>query len=187
MKILAIVGSLRKESYNLQLAQAAQALMKKKYPDVDLEILDWHDVPLLNQDDEFPPPASVKRVRKSVEEADGIWLFSPEYNHFFPGTVKNLIDWLSRAPAENEPPVLRGKPLAMAGASIAMGGTSHAQDYYASLFSFLQVNIMHAPRLTIPNVASQAIDGYLELNESAPYLERQVDAFVAFIKKNKPE
>ena len=26
----------------------------------------------------------------------GVWLFTPEYNYSIPGTVKNMLDWLSR-------------------------------------------------------------------------------------------
>lgn len=38
----------------------------------------------------------MKKVRDMVKAADGTWLFTPEYNYSIPGTVKNLLDWLSR-------------------------------------------------------------------------------------------
>lgn len=44
MKILAIVGSLRKGSYNRQLALYAKEILGDK---VEFEILDYNDVPLL--------------------------------------------------------------------------------------------------------------------------------------------
>lgn len=185
MDILAIVGSLRKESYNLQLAQSAQKYLKDAHPDIHFEILDWKDVPLFNQDHENPAPKSVTRVRERVQKCDGIWLFSPEYNHSIPGTMKNLFDWLSRPADSSGIRVLHNKPISLAGISIAMTGTSHAQDHYASLFSLLQLDMMNAPRLTIPHAADQALDGFLELNESMPYLERQADAFVDFIERRQ--
>jgi len=89
IKIIAIVGSLRKESFNLQLAMAAKRALGTR---ADLEILDYSDVPYMNQDIEFPAPEPVKRVRDKIKAADGIWFFTPEYNHFFPGVLKNLID-----------------------------------------------------------------------------------------------
>ncbi len=63
IKILAIVGSLRKESYNRQLALAAKDILIDR---VDFEMLDYHDIPLMNQDIEYPAPDAVKRVREKV-------------------------------------------------------------------------------------------------------------------------
>ena len=139
---------------------------------------------MMNQDIEFPAPKAVKRVREEVKSSDGIWFFTPEYNHFFPGVLKNLIDWLSRPVSDKEPQVLAGKPAAISGITPAMTGTCLAQDHLVTLISFLNMNVMNAPRLTIPN-AMQYLDrdGKLALKESYPYLERQANAFLDFIKK----
>ena len=80
IKIVAVVGSLRKESYNRQLALAAKELIGDR---ADFELLEYQDVPLMNQDIEHPAPEAVIRVRDAVKSADGIWFFTPEYNHFF--------------------------------------------------------------------------------------------------------
>lgn len=93
-KILFIVGSLRKGSFNHQFAQEAENLLKDK---AEVSYLDYSHVPLMNQDIESPAPAAVAETRKQVLEADAIWLFSPVYNQTIPGVVKNLLDWLSRA------------------------------------------------------------------------------------------
>ena len=90
-KVLLIVGSLRKESFNLQLAKLAEEMLKDK---VQVSILYYADLPFMNQDIEFPTPESVVRVRQEVLAADGIWIFSPEYNYQIPGVLKNLLDWL---------------------------------------------------------------------------------------------
>ena len=103
IKILAIVGSLREKSFNRQLAYAAKELIGER---ADFKLLEYQDVPLMNQDIEYPAPEAVKRVRDEVRSADGIWFFTPEYNHFFPGVLKNLIDWLSRPISREEPQVL---------------------------------------------------------------------------------
>lgn len=181
IKILAIVGSLRKASYNLQLAQIAKELVGDR---AEFEILDYTDVPFFNEDIEFPTPDSVKRVREKVKEADGIWFFTPEYNHYFPGVLKNLTDWLSRQVSETEPPVLLGKPAAYSGASPSSNGTSLAQDHLVTMLSFINMDLMNAPRLIIPSVYNQADEnGKLELKDSKKYLEKQIDAFIEFVQK----
>jgi chromate reductase len=181
IKILAIVGSLRKESYNRQLALTAKEILGDR---VDFSLLKYEDIPLMNEDIEFPPPESVKRVREEVKSADGIWFFTPEYNHFFPGVLKNLIDWLSRPISGKEPQVLAEKPAAISGVSPGMAGTSLAQDHLVTLISFLNMDVMNAPRLTIPYVMKQLDgDGKLKLKESYSFLEKQANAFVNFVKK----
>lgn len=183
MNILAIAGSLRQGSYNRQLAMAAAEVMHTRHPNVAFNLLDWDDVPLLNQDIEHPAPDAVTRVRASVRQADGLWLFSPEYNHTIPGPFKNLIDWLSRPASATEGQVLAGKPVALSGASIGMGGTAHAQDGLVMVLGFLDARVMNKPRLVIPHVGTQAEGGILKLTSSQAYLEEQADAFVRFVEQ----
>ena len=85
VKIVAVVGSLRQESLNRQLALAAQELLGKR---LILSCSNYADLPLFNEDIEFPTPAAV--VREQVNSADGFG-FTPEYNHFFPGVLKILL------------------------------------------------------------------------------------------------
>jgi chromate reductase len=133
---------------------------------------------------EYPAPEAVKRVRDEVKAADGIWFFTPEYNHFFTGVLKNLIDWLSRPVSDKEPQVLAGKPAAISGISPSMYGTGIAQDHLVALISFLNMKVMNVPRLTIPYVMQQLDgDGKLTLKDSYPFLEKQANAFLSFINK----
>lgn len=181
IKIVAIVGSLRKDSLNRQLALKAGELISDR---ADFEILDYADVPMMNEDIEFPAPAAVARVREKIKSADGVWFFTPEYNHFFPGVLKNLIDWLSRPVSEDEGNVLERVPAAISGISLGMGGTGIAQDHLVTLISFLNMDVMNSPRLTIPN-AMKLIDesGKLSLGGSYPFLEKQANAFVEFVSE----
>jgi chromate reductase len=126
-------------------------------------------------------------VREIVKTADGIWFFTPEYNHFFPGVLKNLIDWLSRPISDSEPQVLRGKPAAISGITSGMSGPGIAQDHLVTLISFLNMKVMNMPRLTIPNAKQQTDDeGRLVLTSSASFLEKETQAFLSFIKDNLP-
>lgn len=181
-KLIAIVGSLRKNSYNRQLALAAKAVIGER---ADFELLDYSDVPLFNEDLEYPAPEAVERVREKIKAADGVWFFTPEYNHFFTGVLKNLLDWLSRPVSAKEPRVVIGKPAAISGASPGMNGTALAQDHLVTLISFLNMKVMNAPRLVIPHVMQQLNEeGKLNLTVSAPYLEKQADAFLDFIQNS---
>ena len=49
---------------------------------------------------------------------------TPEYNHSIPGQLKNALDWLSR-PLKTSP--LKGKPVAVVGASTGLFGAVWAQ------------------------------------------------------------
>ena len=63
----------------------------------EISYLDWSQVPVFSQDLEANIPAAVQAARQAVSEADAIWIFSPVYNFAIPGSMKNLLDWLSRA------------------------------------------------------------------------------------------
>lgn len=178
-RIVAIVGSLRKESYNLQLAQKAQEIVGER---ATFDIIDYADVPFMNQDIEYPAPDAVRRVRDAIKAADGVWIFTPEYNHSYPGVLKNLIDWLSRPISKEERQVFSRKPIAISGTSTGMGATLTAQDLLVMLLSMLNANVMNFPRLTIPNIGQQTDEsGKLSLTASLPYLEKQADAFLKFL------
>ena len=187
INILAIVGSLRRGSINRMLALEAGSIVGSQL-EQDFTLLEYDDVPLMNQDAEYPPPDSVKRVRDIVKSADGIWFFSPEYNHSIPGVLKNLIDWLSRPISDNEPQVLAHKPAAVSGISPGMSGAGIAQDHLVTLLSFLNMRIMNSPRLLIPNAKTQmTADGQLALTNSLPFLEKQALDFVRFISDSIPK
>lgn len=92
-KLLFIVGSLRAGSFNRVLADYAAHVVGDR---AQVDYLDYSDVPFMDEDIEFPAPASVERVRRQVDEADGVWIFTPEYNFSYPAALKNVLDWLSR-------------------------------------------------------------------------------------------
>ncbi|MDV2687336.1 NAD(P)H-dependent oxidoreductase [Alkalihalophilus lindianensis] len=74
MKIVAIVGSLRKDSYNRQLAATIQERNQNKF---DMEILDIGIHTHYNKDEENNPPESVRDFKKKVKEADGVIILTP--------------------------------------------------------------------------------------------------------------
>lgn len=176
-KVLMIVGSLRKNSFNHQLAEQAEHMLAGK---AEVGFLSYADLPFMNQDMEFPTPESVARVRQAVQEADGIWLFSPEYNYQLPGVLKNLLDWLSRPLVPNDwgrGSVVKNKPVTVSG----VAGKSAAAGARKSLSALVQAMSMKLIGGMGTGVSLEAEDfesGVLHLSkdiESA--LKAQADEF----------
>ncbi|MBX5436727.1 MAG: NAD(P)H-dependent oxidoreductase [Alicyclobacillaceae bacterium] len=119
MRMLALVGSLRKESYNLRLVLTMQERYRDRF---SLEVADLASLPLYNQDAEDNPPEPVRRLKQKVAEADGVIIATPEYNWSIPGVLKNALDWLSRGER-----VLVQKPVLTVGVTPFMLGTIRAQ------------------------------------------------------------
>ena len=73
-KILFIVGSQRKNSFNHQLAQQ---LIQFSSNQIESTILNYQDVPFFNEDIEDPIPESVFKVKQQIQKAD--YLFRLAY------------------------------------------------------------------------------------------------------------
>lgn len=135
-RVLMIVGSLRERSFNRQLAREIEHVIGDR---AEVEELDWRDVPLMNQDIEWPAPGDVQRVRDAVAQADVLWICSPEYNSQIPGGLKNLLDWLSRPLDEHDrtsPSAIRGKRAVIcgvAGKSAAAGVRRQLEELLGTL------------------------------------------------------
>jgi chromate reductase, NAD(P)H dehydrogenase (quinone) len=124
MKVLAISGSLRRDSRNTELARAAAELLP---PSAELEVFDGLKAvePYDEDDDVGDGPSGAGRLREAIESADAILIATPEYNSSLPGQLKNAIDWASRPLGEN---ALWGKPIAVVGASTGMFGAVWSQS-----------------------------------------------------------
>jgi chromate reductase len=123
MKVLAISGSLRRDSHNTALLRAAAELLP---PPVELDLFDGLKAvePYDEDDDTGPGPVGARRLREAIEEADAVLIAAPEYNSSIPGQLKNALDWASRPKAEN---AVWGKPVAVVGASTGMFGAVWSQ------------------------------------------------------------
>ncbi|HET8607193.1 MAG TPA: NAD(P)H-dependent oxidoreductase [Gaiellaceae bacterium] len=123
MRILAVSGSLRPDSWNTKVLRAAAELLPG---DAELELFDGlKQVPPYDESDDVEPaPAAVARLREAIAGADAILVSTPEYNSSVPGQLKNAVDWASRPLATN---VLRNKPVAVVGASTGAFGAVWAQ------------------------------------------------------------
>lgn len=144
--VLFICGSLRKHSLNRQVGEYVRSLLP---PAVCAQWLEFADLPFMNQDEEFPTPSAVQRVRTEVAATDAIWIFSPEYNHGIPGVLKNCLDWLSR-PLEpgSHDTAMKGKLTLFC----CSGGGAKARYCAADLaetLSFLQTDLIEATHVQV--------------------------------------
>lgn len=91
-KILAISGSTRASSTNLNLIHAIADLTVET---LELEIFNGlAELPQFNPDDDTEqPPAAVLEFRQKLRAKDGILICTPEYAMGVPGSLKNAIDW----------------------------------------------------------------------------------------------
>lgn len=92
IKVIALSGSLRKDSVNSRLLKMLQHLSPK---DINVEIFGkLADIPLFNPDNANQPNQAVIELRDSIKNANLVVIASPEYAHGVTGVLKNMLDWL---------------------------------------------------------------------------------------------
>src|ERR1700691_4328239 len=122
MRLLAISGSLRRDSHNTTLLRAAAALLP---PEVELVIYErLGELPPFNEELVSDRPATAQHLWDEIDAADGVLISTPEYNSSIPGVLKNALDWMSQPLIESP---LRNKPAAVIGASTGMFGAVWSQ------------------------------------------------------------
>ena len=178
-KVLFIVGSLRQSSFNHQMALEAEKALDGK---AEVDYLDYSAVPLFSQDLEIPTHPAVTAVREAVLDADAIWIFSPVYNFSIPGTVKNLLDWLSRALDLSDTrgtSALQDKLVTVS--SVANAGHEQLFAIYKDLLPFIRTQVVGDFTAARVNDSAWA-DGKLMLEEAtASSLAKQADDLLAAI------
>lgn len=152
IKILGIVGSLRKQSYNRGLMQAAMEVAPST---CSLEIFDLKGIPVYNQDEETKFPPAVVSLKEKVRAADAILIATPEYNYSIPGVLKNAIDWASRPYGDS---AWDNKPVAIMGTSPGGQGTSRAQYHLRQVFVYLNMHAINQPELMVPQAQDKFDD-----------------------------
>ena len=178
INIAVIVGSLRKNSFNRQLATALARLAPQ---DVTFTQLRIDDLPLYNQDDDGQQAASVQRLKGEVKAAHGVLFVTAEYNRSIPGVLKNAIDHASRPYGQS---AWAGKPAGVIGASVGAIGTALSQQHLRNVLAYLDM-----PTLGQPEAFIHAKDGLLDADgnvgaASREFLQGWVNKYVAWVKQH---
>ena len=179
-KVLFIVGSLREGSFNHQMALETEKALAGK---AEVSYLDYSAIPLFSQDLEVPTLPAVAAAREAVQAADAIWIFSPVYNFSIPGTVKNLLDWLSRAIDLSDTrgaSALQDKIVTVS--SVANAGHDQLFAIYKDLLPFIRTQIVGEFTAARVNDSAWA-DGQLVLEDSvAASLKQQAEDLLQAIQ-----
>ena len=179
MRVLAISGSLRRDSHNTALLRAAAERLPAG---VELELWDGlKAVPPYDEDDDHEStPAAVTALRSAVAGADAVLIATPEYNHSVPGALKNALDWVSRPIATNP---LRNKPVAVIGASTGIFGAVWAQAELRKVLSAIGARVVDR-ELAVGQAAAR-VGGAIDDQELLAQLGEVVDALVAAVRERE--
>ncbi len=174
MKFIGLVGTNAKSSYNRLLLQFMQTHFNDK---AEIEILEIKDVPMFNESKDASYSPLIQDFNRKIEDADGVIIATPEYNHSIPSSLKSLIEWLSF----NLHP-LDGKPVMIVGASLDVQGSSRAQLHLRQILDAPGVNAVVMPGYEfLLGQANHAFDkaGQLKNEGTIDFLE---SCFLRFMK-----
>lgn len=173
-KIIAISGSLRKDSFNSHLAKAAIELA----PDgVEIELVDISSIPLFNQDLDQQFPEAARVFKDKVRQADGVIFATPEYNRSIPGVLKNAIDWASRPYGDN---AFAGKTVFVTGASIGPIAAALAQYHLKQIMLYLDARVIGQPEFYLGNAGSKFdANGNLTDESTKEHLKKALEVLVS--------
>ena len=150
MKLLAISGSLRQDSYNTRLLELAETCLPAG---VTYQLYRYDQLPLYNQDlDGAEKPPAVTSLLETIAAADGLLISTPEYNYSIPGGLKNTLDWASRPAFKS---VLKNKPTGLLSASMSPLGGVRAQIHLKQILAATLTPLFPAADFLLPT-AQQA-------------------------------
>src|SRR5699024_12470143 len=145
----------------------------------NIEICEIKDLPVFNKPDSQEPPVEVENTAQKINEADGVIISTPEYNHSIPAVLKNAFEWFTFT---TRPFV--DKPVMITGASYGKLGSSRAQQHLRQILDSPEVKarIMPSSEFLLGN-SLQAFDenGILKDYKKIEILEEFFNDFVQFV------
>src|ERR1700726_3230173 len=176
--VVVIVGSLRKQSFTLKIANA---LAKLAPATLKLDVVSLHGISFFNQDLEATPPADWLAFREQIQKSAGVLFVTPEYNRSIPGVLKNAIDVGSRPYGKSS---FLGKPVGIVSNSPGPLGGVNAAKQLQNIMPGISGPIMGQPETYLNGVGDAFDDkGNLTKESLQTVLQQYLGAFAAFIEK----
>jgi chromate reductase, NAD(P)H dehydrogenase (quinone) len=174
-----IVGSIRKESFTLKIANA---LAKLAPASLKLDVVTLHGLSFFNQDFEATPPADWQAFREKIQKSAGVLFVTPEYNRSIPGVLKNAIDVTSRPYGKSS---FLGKPIGIISNSPGPLGGVSAAKHLQNILPGISGPILGQPEIYLSGVGDAFDDkGQLTKESLQKVLQQYIDAFAAHVEKN---
>jgi chromate reductase, NAD(P)H dehydrogenase (quinone) len=181
LKLGVIVGSNRRESINLKLAQALVNLGANTFDALFLRI---DDLPIYNQDNEQPLSDEIARFKREIAACDALLFVTPEHSRSIPAVLKNAIDWGARPWGQNS---WTGKSGAIIGVSGGVISTAIAQLHLRGILSAQGLHAMGGEAYI--QFKPELIDAQSKVSDESVrnFLQAFVDQFADFAGRLAPE
>ena len=181
-RVLAIVGSLRRESHSGAVLRGLQEAVGTR---ARIEVFPLASIPMYNADhDGEHKPEPVVALKNQIRDCAGLLIVSPEYNYGVPGVLKNALDWASRPGYQS---VLKGKPVLVVTSSPGMSGGSRAQGQLRQTFAGTLSRIVAVPEVLVPQVHTKIQDGRLTEVTALKFVVDAFDALLAQIRREQSQ
>jgi chromate reductase len=176
--VVVLVGSIRKESFTLKIANA---LAKLAPAALKLDVTTLNGISFFNQDLEAAPPADWLAFREKLQKSDAVLFVTPEYNRSIPGVLKNAIDVGSRPYGKSS---FLGKPIGIVSNSPGPLGGVSAAKHLQNILPGICGPILGQPEIYLNGIGDAFDDkGQLTKESLQKVLQQYLEAFAAFVGK----
>lgn len=175
-KFVGIVGTNSDHSTNRQLLQFMKNHFSSK---AEIEIVEIKDIPVFNKPENKDIPEIVQTMADKIDDADGVIISTPEYDHAVTASLMNALSWLSYGIFP-----FVDKPVMITGASYGTLGSSRAQLHLRQILDApeLKARIMPSSEFLLSH-SLQAFDEENNLTnvEQTEKLDRLFEDFLMFV------
>lgn len=177
LKLIGIVGTNSEQSTNRKLLEFIQ---KHFAPNYQVELIEISQFPLFNKPNSIKLPDLVLDAADKINQADGVIISTPEYDHSVPASLLNALAWLSYGIHP-----LLDKPVLITGASYGTLGSSRAQGHLRQILDApeIKARLMPSSEFLLGH-SLDAFDGNGNLRDADKIekLEQLMKDFVEFVE-----